>query len=213
MQTRIIPNGFDSDAWGEQQVSCVGSSFKYPWRTPDAWVFAHVGRVHPMKNHIGLIKAFDRLALSKPNVQLVLVGRGTANIDINEYISNSRIHTLGERENIPELMSTFDALVLCSLYGEGFPNVVGEAMLTGLPVIVTDVGDSALMTGGNGITIPANSPSHLYHAMCEIMSWDVERLDSVRVRSRQHIINNYDILAVADRYEKLWRDLYQQTLS
>jgi glycosyltransferase involved in cell wall biosynthesis len=166
-----------------------------------------------MKNHIGLIKAFDRLALSKPNVQLVLVGRGTANIDINEYISNSRIHTLGERENIPELMSTFDALVLCSLYGEGFPNVVGEAMLTGLPVIVTDVGDSALMTGGNGITIPANSPSHLYHAMCEIMSWDVERLDSVRVRSRQHIINNYDILAVADRYEKLWRDLYQQTLS
>ena len=210
----VIPNGFETGDWIEHnKARSTLCSEQYPWLAKNSWVFGHVGRVHPMKNHLGLLQAFDHVAQVNSRARLVLVGRGTELLDLGMIQAKSRVHPLGEREDVQDLMVTFDALVLCSSYGEGFPNVVGEAMLKGLPVIVTDVGDSALMTGGHGIAVPVNSPSHLYHAMCEVMSWDVKRLESVRVRSRQHIVDNYDILAVADRYEKLWRDLYQQTLS
>lgn len=212
-RTSVIPNGFDSEVWGNQQGNSTESISRYPWRTPDAWVFAHVGRVHPMKNHIGLIKAFDRLALSDPNVQLVLVGRGTENLDIHEYKSSARIHALGERHDIPELMSTFDALVLCSSYGEGFPNVVGEAMLSYLPVIVSNVGDSAALTGGFGIIIAPDSGGDLYQAMNELMSWDDEQLRRVRIEGRKHIVENYDMSAIVKQYDELWQDLFQTRLS
>ena len=60
-----------------------------------------------------------------------------------------------------DLLNALDIATLCSAYGEGFPNAVGEGMAMALPFVTTDVGDAAIVVGDQGTVVPVFAPTAL----------------------------------------------------
>jgi len=77
-------------------------------------------------------------------------------------------HLLGPRLDMPRLFAAMDIVTSSSL-SEAFPLAVGEAMACGVPCVVTDVGDSALMVGETGKVVAARDPNGLAEAWRELI--------------------------------------------
>jgi glycosyltransferase involved in cell wall biosynthesis len=70
---------------------------------------------------------------------------------------------------MPAAYNGLDLLVSSSL-GEGFSNVIAEAMSCGVPCVVTDVGDSAVIVGSFGEVVPPRQPDAMARAIERLVS-------------------------------------------
>ncbi|MDP4545696.1 glycosyltransferase [Psychrobacter faecalis] len=177
-------------------------------------VIGMVGRYDPQKNHKGLIEA---LAIVKKNgyvFDLILVGR-----DLNEknktLLSQIRksglyeqTHLLDQRNDIPSIMNALDLHVLSSSYGEGFPNVIAEAMACGTPCIATDVGDSKKIIDSFGVVIPPNNVPALSNAIISFLNLmkSEQEWNAFRINGKNHIRSNFSIEVMISNYRKIWSD-------
>lgn len=180
----------------------------------DAFVFLQLGRNHPMKGHHVFLKSAGEVILNNPNVYGVIVGRGVdTDENLNQYISQNklkdRVVLIGERRDIEKLWNAADIAVLSSLWGEGFPNVIGEAMACEKPAIVTDVGDSAYVVGDIGIVIPNDSIEHLTKAMNFLLSKSKDELKVLGEKSRERVVQNFEIEKIHREYINLYQDILQ----
>ncbi len=114
-------------------------------------VIGMVGRYAKVKGHVYLLQALLKLkALNADlflNIKLVIVGRGINEADELQGLLvqlKDKVIIVKERPDIYNIMPAFDFLCMPS-ESEGFPNVVAEAMACGVPALVTNVGDAALI--------------------------------------------------------------------
>jgi glycosyltransferase involved in cell wall biosynthesis len=129
----------------------------------DARVIVTVGRQEFQKGHGYLVRAFDRLARTRPDAELLLVGRrGRKSEEIDAQMASSRYHdrirALGHRDDVPDLLAAADVFALPSLY-EGFGCAAIEAMALGLPVVASNlpVMHEVVEDGGSGLLVqPGN---------------------------------------------------------
>jgi glycosyltransferase involved in cell wall biosynthesis len=117
-----------------------------------------------------------------------------------------RIHLLGRRDDMPRLYASLDVFSLTSL-GEGFPNVVAEAMLCGVPCAVTNVGDTELIVGDTGRIVPPRDSTALANAWYSLLSLTEFDRQSLGLRARQHIIEHYSLDKMVSAYDQLYRDI------
>ena len=107
----------------------------------NVYLFGHVGRLHEAKNHKFLIKVFVELKKKYENSALVLVGdgplRGEIESAIKELNMEDSILMLGDRSDVPVILSAFDSFLFPSQW-EGLPVSVVEALAAGLPCYVSD---------------------------------------------------------------------------
>ena len=209
----VRPNGFPTDQLRPDPA--VRARRRRELGLPDAAVvFACAARVDPMKDHANLLTAFDRVRAQVSDTRLMLVGRGT---DLHagplsrlaaEPDLAADILCLGEvTEGYNDLLQAVDILVLPSAFGEGFPNVLGEAMSLEVPCIATDVGDAADVVGDTGRIVPARRPDALAQAMIDLVALGEAGRRGLGQAARKRILSTYDIEAVRNGYVGLYRRL------
>lgn len=178
----------------------------------DALLVGTAGTFTAQKNQVGFVAACAPLMAARSDVHVALIGSGNVadNPVLAEAIAASgapeRIHMLGERRDVPACLIALDLFCLASR-GEGFPNVVGEAMAVATPVLVTDVGDAALLVGDTGTVVPADDAYALASAIADLANLPrgalTERGSAARVRIERH----FTMTQAKDRYLMLYRSL------
>ena len=119
-----------------------------------------IGRMVRQKNHELFIRAAGKIAAERPDVRFVLVGDGPLRREIEAQVGASglseRVILTGERRDVEDLLRSASMFWLTSRW-EGMPNVVLEAMASGLPVIATDVGGvrELVREGEEGFVVPS----------------------------------------------------------
>jgi glycosyltransferase involved in cell wall biosynthesis len=203
--TIVIPNGIDTSRFSPNPEA--REQIRAQWGVGEGEaLIGLVGRLDPQKDHETFFQAAAMLLQERSHVRFVCVGDGPS-----EYRAALRklagklgldghIVWAGARADVHNSYSALDLLVSSSSFGEGFPNVIGEAMACGLPCVATDVGDSALVIGGLGEVVKPKDPVALKEGIkrvlgskphaAEIRGRIVERfsLDSLVLASEQALL-------------------------
>ena len=202
-----LPNGFDLDEWRPDDADRAAMRAELGLDHGELAV-GLVGRVDPMKDHATFFAAAKKLVDGRNDLRFVLIGQGTAQLPVAAELTGEVI-ALGERRDVPRLLRALDLAVLSSAFGEGFPNAVAEAMASGLPCVVTDVGDAAEIVGDTGAVVSVRSANALAHAVEEILREPEERGRERRWRARRRIADQFSLTRVAGLYRECWDSVAQ----
>lgn len=208
----IIPNGFDTERF--RPDTATGKLFRASHGIPtDAPVVGMVARFDPMKDHTTFFKAAGQLHKLMPDARFVLVGKNVESCHpaIRRLLAVHNLQeivlALGEQPDIHRILPSFDILTLSSAFGEGFPNVLGEAMACGVPCVATDVGDSAILIKDNSRIVNPEDSSALVQAWLEILHMTVEERNILSSKARERILKHFSIEKVANQYDRLYKAL------
>ena len=208
-KVEIIGNGFDTNQFRPNLNSCS------EWREKlgigvETFVVGHVARYHPMKGHKILLEAIRQFSQLAPNIKLVMAGRDvtTQNRELKSFLAEHDLEhlvvLLGEVSKTELLNPMFDVAVRSSSWGEGFSNTLGESMACGVPVITTNVGDSAVLVGDAGIVVEPNNPDALAQSLWSLyQTSEAERIEISR-RTRARIVDHFTIDRMVTAYEKIF---------
>lgn len=210
-RTTVIPNGFDCKRFrpDEQARSRLAGELGV---SPTTLIVGMVARNHPMKDPATLARAVLRASALGADIHLLLVGRGmTAPSDdlartLGEF-PRSRV-TLREHEpEIARLLPAIDIVALSSAWGEGFPNILGEAMASGVPCVATDVGDSRLVVGDTGIIVPPGDTQQMAEALALMARMTAGDRRTLGIAARDRIESHFSISQVTSRYHQLFEQV------
>lgn len=211
---QVLPNGFDLEQY-QPSARARAEVRDELGLDPDALLVGLVARWHPQKNHAGFLQAASALARRLPNVHFVLAGSecDADNPELVRLVANTghgeRIHLLGQRSDVPRLTAAFDVASSASIFGEAFPNILGEAMACAVPCVTTDVGDSAAIVGETGLVVPPDDPAALAEAWYGLLALPAAARRELGERGRERVQREFELGAVAARYETVFRDIAQ----
>lgn len=159
-----------------------------------------VARIGAQKDHQRLLRVlWGCLDL---NWTLNLVGGGD-DFELRQMVDKmgfaDRVHFLGEREDVPDLMAKADVFLLISNW-EGFPLSILEAMRAGLPVIASNVGGvgEAIVHDKTGWLVPQGQDAPLLDALQDLLP-DRMRLYTMGQMGRDRFVEKFTFLHMAQQ--------------
>ena len=165
-------------------------------------VYAHVGRFHSAKNHVFLLRVFQRIHQQEKSAVLLLVGDGELRGSIEEQIDilgiRDAVLLLGSRYDIPKLLQAADVFLFPSVW-EGLGIVAVEAQAAGLPCICSDRVPNLVET-----------TEHCYFLPLDEDVWVRAALDAPRQRTdtySQIIAAGFDVRTTAQWMEQFYCNL------
>lgn len=136
-----------------------------------------VGNVIPRKGQLYAIRALPRILAAHPSTRMIFAGEEElayfrrVRAEADTLGVSSRVHWLGLRNDIHELLAAGDLFVLPALE-ETLPLAILEAMAIGLPTVATTVGGNAecVVQGETGLLVPPRNHTALAEAVCSLLT-------------------------------------------
>ena len=186
----VIPFGIDTDVFKPKEVSSLFKSTDF--------ILGSIKPVEKLYNIDVLIKAFALLLSKHANLKLLIIGEGTALIELKELSKSLGVYQnivfTGRipHSEISNYYNMLDVLVNISEY-ESFGVSVVEAMSCGIPVVVTNVGGLKEVVKDDSVGLKVNvADVDATIAVIERLINDKELYNKISVNARKHVIENYN---------------------
>ena len=212
---QVIPNGIDIQHF--QRDRSLGLSVRQQWGISEETILIGlVARLDVMKDHGNFLRAAAALVKEpsiKHKIRFACIGKGvkekytqqlqtlTAELQMVEQVIWA-----GARGDMLAVYNALDILCSASAYGEGFSNVIGEAMACGVPCVVTDVGDAATIVGDRGMVVPPQDAVSLKTALAQTII-NLPNINHQLIRN--HIVDNFSVEKLVIRTEKAIKSIVQ----
>ena len=179
------------------------------WTQPEnngKFIWMSIGRLIPQKGYDILLQAFYELKKIHSNIQLRIIGEGPLKNElellIKELHLEDEIILEGNKPLGWKNLYDANAFVLSSV-SEGFSGALVEALLTGIPIVASDIpmNIEAISPGKDAYFFRSKDSQHLYEKMLALMN-EYEHACELGKLMRLRAIDNYDIQHVAATYEK-----------
>lgn len=191
-----IPNGVDTGRFHPTN---------HRTRSPDGRIdVIATGRLAPEKRLVELASRWDRVTAAWPDARLVLVGDGPESDRLDGI---DGVELLGQRSNVAELLRDADVYVSASC-AEGLSNSLLEAMASGLPCVVTDVGGvrDLIRQPSQGVVVPVDDLDQLVAELIALIG-DVDRRRRMRRAARRRVFDENALVRTAERLVDLYSEL------
>lgn len=210
----VIPNGIDTDVFRPNPDARTGTRTGLGISSDDR-VIGMAAHVRPEKDHATFFKAAARLS-SKMDVHYLLCGAGADPASVlstmarDAGLSSNRVHFLGRRNDMPDILPALDVFTLTSRASEGWPNVLGEAMACGIPCVATDVGDSASIIGDSRLIAPAGDAAALASAWEYLLRMPPAERLRLHAICRKRVVDSFHVRPVVRQYADLYERLLER---
>jgi len=205
---QLIPNGFDTQLFSPDPNARVELCQRLGFAV-DQPLIGVVARNDPAKDFPTLLAALSALRAGGEHINAYLVGPNVPAMapEIAALGLSDRVFVDDARRDLERVYPGLDALVLSSAFGEGFPNVLGEAMACGCICVSTDVGDAREIVGETGLIVSRRNPDQLAVAIREIVGLTKQARAERGHAARTRIVQRYSLASVAERYADLYSNI------
>lgn len=206
----VIPNGFDAQGFAPREPA--RRTLHVRFGLPEGAVsIGMIARNHPMKDVPNLLAAFAKVRERRPDTHLLIAGEGmdAPSGDMAAWLDRlppGSWTLAGHRTDVPAWLAGLDMVALPSAWGEGFPNIIGEAMAAGVPCVATDVGDAAWVVGETGRAVPPRDADALAKALLDLADLGPERRATLGCAACARIEEHFSLSGVVQRYAALFRE-------
>jgi glycosyltransferase involved in cell wall biosynthesis len=208
-RSHVIPYGVDTGTFFPDRAR--GEEWRRRLNIPtEAPMVLTVGRMVTKKGYHILVEALPRVLEEQPDLHVVMAGGGDRLEEWREATATwaDRVHFPGAvlRDTLPDLYRAADFFVLPAVHDrkgnvDGLPNVILEAMASGLPVVASAISGIplAIEHGVNGRLVAEQNVEDLAAALLEVAS-DPARIPEMGAAARRKAEESLTWDAVAARY-------------
>jgi len=212
--TKIIHNGVD-----EKRLTGNGEIVKKELGLPnDALLFGMISNFYrdPRKDQLTLCQSLPKVLAESSNAYCVFAGKTEAGAeqklqDCKDFCRKNniaeKVYFLGARNDVPDLLNALDLFVFSSLH-EGLPIAALEAMLAGVPMIMSDI-EPLLEVSENGKyaeIFPVQNAEILSEKIVKLLK-DKNRREDLAKRALEYAAKNYSIEAHIEELKKLYASI------
>ncbi|MBC6678144.1 MAG: glycosyltransferase [Acinetobacter sp.] len=171
-------------------------------------VIGFAGRYHTAKGYPYL---FETMGLLKNENIIFKIAGGGASLENPEVkalfeqyqLDAEKVHLLDQISDMPAFYQSIDVFLMTSIT-EGFPNVLVEAMASGLPCISTDVGDAKYIVQDLGSIVPPRNAQALVDSILAYTQKSEAEKQSLKLATRERVEQNFSIETVSRQYMQVW---------